>query len=126
MPVESVFANAECTLVEVRIRGQWTWEELVAGVQQLVFLIKSVPHPVDVIADLRGSTPPEMNFLNRLPEIGKFYAENQRLTVVVGLPPGILVAVAQLYSRVYRPLHLVQTMEQAHRLIADHDHQPAA
>jgi hypothetical protein len=75
-------------------------------------MIGAVNHAATVIYDFSQSGKPVDSLLGSLPKINRLRHPNNALSILVG-SGGLLRALAGLYSRLYRPVPVFDTMQEA-------------
>ena len=65
MNIEVMWDNEEKTIDRYDYGKNWTWEDFSAANKQYEEMLTGVTHPVDVIANFTGGTPPPMGALGR-------------------------------------------------------------
>jgi len=63
MAIVSSWDDRNKTRVHVEFESQWTWDDLSEAIDSIDGFIASVPHNVDIIIDLEGSSVPK-DFMN--------------------------------------------------------------
>ncbi len=115
--------NAKKTIMRVTYHPGWTWDDLKANLPLEEQMLDSVEHPVDVIADFRGTQLPPGAF-TQLPVIAKsppYVHPNSGNVVMVG-SPDFMAEVVDVYKRVYgqaAKLVMVHTLEEARELLQE-------
>ena len=108
----------------MQIRGQWSWEDVSAAVNQAVTLLDSVDHKVHLLIDVRESdAAPAFDpaGLHRAANAPTMDHRNTNLVILIG--PGPFVRILyEIFQRVYRQIaqryQIVTSMEEAEALMA--------
>lgn len=122
MPVEAYWVDDEQTLIQYDFEGVWTWEEFYPVYGQVVEMMKTVPHKVDNILDLRASRGVPPNALShlknltdkQLPNTGVciFVTDNSVLTLLYRTGAKFHPAINQTFA-------LVKSLEEARDIVAE-------
>ncbi|MBN1967447.1 MAG: hypothetical protein JW910_22525 [Anaerolineae bacterium] len=92
------------TVVFYSFAGKWDWNELVGAMGQANALMGTVPHPVDVIADLSGSLHLPVNLLEMGRNAAKVHRPANMGMVVVVQGGAFLEPAVNVMRRIYREL----------------------
>jgi hypothetical protein len=119
------WANESKTLILVTYHTDtWGWDELLESFNQQKQLIDSVAHPkVDILVDVRSShlLPKGVSLLSGVRRLTSERHPRQGHTVIIGahgLIAVILKAVEKLLGEYRQEMHVVDTVNEAHLLIA--------
>ena len=63
MAILTTWDNSSKNTVHVEFESEWSWDDLEAAIDKTDRLIASVPHHVDIIIDVEGSSIPK-DFMN--------------------------------------------------------------
>lgn len=125
MPVQIAWVDAEETIIRLDVEGSWALEEYLKAIQEAITMTKSKPHVVHMIADMTNSK----NFPTQVISAAKGYEtrfpDNQGLFVLVKMPLYLrtMVQIAvKMYTKAMSNVHFVDTLEEAHRLIAQYEY----
>jgi hypothetical protein len=121
MPITAEWGNNEKTIAYWDFEGVWTWDEFRSTQAQSIAMMRTVDHPVDVIANMeRCQLFPQNAIMNyRVTEL--ISAPNRGRTVIVGGNVFIKALVAT-YNRIFKNPHnsllLADSDEEARALLA--------
>jgi hypothetical protein len=125
MTVQVGWDKGEWTIIRVRFEGEWVWDDLASGLEEVDALLISVDHRVDLIIDATGSQMIPNDLLQHIREIATPAGrENEGAKVVVGAN-GVVRAGYGLFRRMYgrqikdRGLLFAGTLEEAYEIIAE-------
>ncbi|NDJ53489.1 MAG: hypothetical protein GYB68_10440 [Chloroflexi bacterium] len=102
--------------------GDWTWDDLVKIDHEWSASVRDLPFTVYLVHDFREAGRPPEHLLTRLPQILNLphitdLTNMSNVHTLIGTS-GILRRAAEIYSRVYGRLNLVDTPEEALELVA--------
>ncbi len=123
MPITVVWDDDDHSIVRYVYDGAWTWLDLRAAADQAVAMSRSVPHRVDILADLRRSGPlPVRNAIPVLKYMAEVSPPNMLIGIFVVVSGGIHVqALGNIFRRVHPSIGVrnffVNTLEEAYALI---------
>lgn len=110
------------TVIRTTMHDGWTWDDMLAGVQESYELIRQVTHPVDVIVMGAGIRLPSGDVFSRLRQkrVGK--PANMGVLVFV-TSSKFLEMVSGIFSKIYQgsatQTFFVSSLEAAHDLLAE-------
>jgi hypothetical protein len=127
MGITVIWDNEDKTAICIVYRQPWTWQDFDAAVKQMLTLLDSMSHKVDIIFDIReGGTPPAGAMLRfkrvatiNHPNGGKLiFVSSRFLTVLI---EGIISVLAKAFSGVWQApdFSFVSTLEEARRLLRE-------
>lgn len=125
MGVKVIWHNEEKTIVRHVYDNDWRFDEVRQAAYEAWDLMRSVPHPVDAIFDLRETrTFPKGSAI----DIGKFVSTNRpsnaRLLIILNAPL-LFKGMYDLFRKVYKdlsnrvPLRFAATIEEALQMVAE-------
>lgn len=123
MPIEVMWDSEERTAVRLAYGSQWNVQEFEAAYQETRRLMDTVPHQVDIITDVSGTSlfPSDgllgvIRAVQRIPD----FAPNTGNVAIVGASP-MLRAMSSVQTRVLKGIqvHYVDTMAEAHHYLAE-------
>lgn len=127
MPLITEWDNDQKTIMRVTYQPGWTWNEMEANLSIEKGYLDSVDHPVDVIADFRGTTLPP-GAIARLPKIASsppYTHRNSGIVIMVG-SPAFMEEVVSIYRRVFgqagAKLTMVHDLDEARAKITEMRH----
>ncbi len=102
MPLITEWDNDQKTILRVTYQPGWTWDEMEDNLPLEREFLDGVDHPVDVIADFRGTSLPP-GAIARLPKIASsppYTHPNSGIVIMVG-SPAFMEEVVGIYRRVF-------------------------
>jgi hypothetical protein len=121
MAVSVEWASDDHRILLVIHEAVWTWEDMFQAYQEGLSMIRSVENPVHVIIDHSREADFPTNFAAVLPRFAAMpIPANVGLIIQVGTRGATRVG-TELFSLMYRKLHLVDALEDAFALIKVHD-----
>lgn len=130
MAVNMYWHNAEKDIFIAEYVGRWTWDELFQARAAANVEFDTVTHKVDVIHDWRNSLDFPPNMLGQTRNLMPRMHPNTGNNIMVGTSP-LFQAMWKAFSAAYaalvknRRFYVVNTMDEAHKLIADLRHADA-
>jgi hypothetical protein len=126
MPVTNSWGDEAKTILVNDFQGQWTWEEFEAGVLRGFELIKTVDHPVYVIAQNFTNTP-KGNAMAAFRRVENFPA-NLALLIIhsEGFNPigrVLINTFLRVYGRQAGKVLYVDSMDNAYKAVEKHHQQ---
>jgi hypothetical protein len=121
MPIEALWDDEDRTAVRLVYGSTWSVRDFEEAYRQTREMMDSVPYPVDVITDVRGTSMlPSDGLLGVVRIIQKASAVNTGSVVIVGAS-AILKAMALVQLRVLKEYKAdyVDTLEEARALLAN-------
>jgi hypothetical protein len=121
MPVHVDWDNDEKTIIYALYEGQWTWEEFYGAIRQCQEMNATVPHPVHIIAHLRGNFLPRGAWVSHSENAIKRSNSSMGFIVIVTESQFLqsLMRVSSTVSPKWRETYRVaRTVEEARTLIA--------
>jgi hypothetical protein len=112
MSVSMNWDNPAKTILKITFTGEATQEDFITAFNNQITYLDSVPHNVCVLADFREITRMQ-NILGASGAMSGKTFTNLAGLVVVGTNP-ILKAVINVWSKLYRKMTMVSTLEEAH------------
>ncbi|MBZ0293490.1 MAG: hypothetical protein K8L99_13060 [Anaerolineae bacterium] len=84
MPVNTLWDNDEKTIIRVENEGHWTWEEFHHALENIVKMIESVDHHVDIInIDRPGASMPISSPIQHFQRAAQLFAPYSVLNINV-------------------------------------------
>jgi hypothetical protein len=83
MPIRVSWDNPWQTVARYDFDGRWTWEEFVEATQQCNDLVRSQPHIVNVLADMRKGIVPSRYAIMQVKNAYDRAAANTGLLIIV-------------------------------------------
>ena len=121
MPISVEWENPEQTIMRWTLSGPWTWDEYRQAQTVSHSLLRSVTHPVDVIADMRDAPTLPRDAFSRFKETEVGLPAN-RSRVILVTNSMFVRSMAVTFNQVFlnRPtqFELVASIEEAHALLA--------
>ena len=120
MPIHVIWDDDEKKIIKHIYDGKWSLGEFHQAVDQNAMMVSSVPHQVDIIADLSKSAGIPSNMLSTVNRVLKKMPANQRLNVIVGADrfTTILLNVAlKIVPNGSTSVKIVPTLEEAYEII---------
>jgi hypothetical protein len=96
-------------IILVEFRGNLSGEIMVTSVKLANAMMDTVDHPVIVIHNFQGSGKVQGTVVGYLPEIGRMHHRNNVQPMMIGTG-GRFRAVAALYSRLFKPILIFETL----------------
>ncbi|NDJ54681.1 MAG: hypothetical protein GYB68_16560 [Chloroflexi bacterium] len=120
MPVSTCWYNEEQQrTVLFRYEGITSWDQWFDAIDHGHQMMQSVDHPVHTLSDFTGVEELSMEkWIAQMPRLGMAVAAppNLDLVVVAGLK-GLPQQIANVFSNVYKKVHMVDTLEEGVALI---------
>lgn len=120
MSISVDWGNAQQTVIHYDIKGEWTWLEFEAALQQSIIMTFTVTHAVHEIFDLSYSQPFPDDSLLFWRNAVRVMPENRGYLVFVGGGPNVssLLSVLQRNNPAFADkLHSVDSLQQAYKLL---------
>jgi hypothetical protein len=123
MTIHVLWDDEAKTIIRSESEGNWTWEEYHESLSQIVQMVQSVNHRVDLIhRRLPGSVRPPSSGMAHYQRAMRILPENTGLNVVINTNT-IARSVANIFTRLYGrrtrgAIVLVGSLEEAYKLIA--------
>lgn len=111
------WADEGKTILLITSPSRWTWDEYFEMVDAMLDCIDSVEYSVSSVFDYSPTVHMPPNTISILPEIARRVHPRQRVMVGVGIRIPLARIGADLFSRTYRRLELVDTVEEAFDLL---------
>lgn len=126
MAVGITWDNPEQTTIRLNFEGIWTWHDFSEGLNHIFWLMDSVCHAVNIIIDIRNSTPPcEVASLRNLKQSTRTPPTNVGCFVLIGnITFSNLVCFA--FRRIYEmgdTFFVADSMERARTILAKRQRQ---
>ena len=124
MSIQVDWHNDIQTAITICYQQPWDWAEFEAAREQLLILLDSLQHPVDLILDVRKAGPPPEGAILRFRKTLQTDHPNTRQVIFVGeqyLITSFLDIIFHIYGR-FLPesrLRFVNSLEEAELLISD-------
>jgi hypothetical protein len=123
MSVNITWDNTSETTIHYDLEGLWTWSDFCVGLDEIFMMMHSVGHHVDIIIDIRNSTPPcEVASLRYLKHALMAPPANTGLFVLIGnITFSNLVCFA--FRRIYEmgdTFFVADSMERARAILSKH------
>lgn len=124
LPYKIYWDSSDKDVIRLEIAGHWTWQDYDLIVLSLIEMIETVPHRVDMIADLRDSLPPPIDdySIQYIKRGRSMRPDNYGTTINVGtdfITKAILDAGVELVERNAKPRPLVQSIEEAYEALKE-------
>jgi hypothetical protein len=122
MPIQVTWGNPEKTILLETVEGEWTLADVYAMLKQANTMIASVPHTVDVIADLTNSQFTPNNLFSALNDAQRNQPYNTGLIIAVKANrylKAIADVAMKLWPETAQHYRFVDTVEQAYQLIEE-------
>jgi hypothetical protein len=122
--------NDDKNIILLTYTRPWDWTDFEAAAKEMIELLDSVNHPVDMIFDIRKAGAPPQGALKRFREVAETNHPNGRWLVFVG-GGSIVMRFLDLFTRLYGLtrnvpyFRFVYSMEEALKLIARRQTQPS-
>lgn len=124
MSIEVGWGTPENTIIHMRFRRGWTWDDVRAAVQHVDDSLVATPHTVHLLLDIREAGGLPRDFSGVIGELLKQgeARSNEGRRVVVGanfMLRTVFASVQSLYGRQLkdRAFQFADTPEQAHKLL---------
>ena len=93
-------------------------EEVVDSSNKASVMLDTVDHPVQMIVDLSGVVTMPRNFISNFPMVSRLpFVNHRNLEVVINvMGNSFMEAVASIFSRVYRKVNFVRTLDEAYKV----------
>jgi hypothetical protein len=99
----------------------WTWEDMFQAYQDALAMVRAVTDPVHVVIDHSREKDFPTNFATVLPRFAALpIPANVGLIIQVGTRGATKVG-AELFSLMYRRLHIVDTLDDAYAMVKVYD-----
>lgn len=121
MPIHVFWDNDEKAVIQSEGEGYWTWDEFHQAFDQVVVMMKSVPHRVDLINNRgTGSRMPSSSPMPHFQRVMRNMPPNAGMMVMISNSAFGRVMV-NLFSKVRgsRRLFMVASLDEARALIAN-------
>lgn len=102
------------TAVHAIFTGAWDWHEFYAAAGQMVHVMTTMPHPVDILLDLTDSSPAQADFIIRA-ERASFYRRNTGTVVLI--QPGPARHLLKKHARPSRQTFLAPSLDSALQIL---------
>jgi hypothetical protein len=105
----------------ITVAGNPGMEEILAISEKESDLVVNAPGVVHTVYDVRAASGVPQNFIGNMSRIARLPAAshpNAGHNIIVG-GSGLIITVLTIYSKVYRRLHMVATMEEADALLRE-------
>ena len=128
MAVNTRWLDEEHSILGYIFEATWTWEEMVAAIQQANAFMDTVSYPVDFIADTRGVGLIPSDVITNIRQLAISVPPHPNyggITVFVGTNT-LIRTLMNMVSNIYRQLNqyhtfiFAATIEEAYAIIADH------
>lgn len=123
MPIHVFWDDEAQSVIRSEGEGHWTWEEYHQSLGQIVEMVKSVNHRVDLITLRRpGSVAPPSSGMPHYQRAMRVLPENTGLNVIINTNT-VARSIANIFTRLYGPrtrgvVVLVGSVDEARRLVA--------
>lgn len=120
MSISVDWGNSQQTVAHYDIKGEWTWLEFEAALQQSIIMTFGVPHAVHEIFDLSYSQPFPDDSLLFWRNVMRVMPDNRGYLVFVGGGANVssLLSILQRNNPSFSDkLHNVDSLQQAHKLL---------
>jgi hypothetical protein len=120
MPIRAQWDNPEKTVVTVIYTDAWTWDEYYAATKEAKLLMETVPHRVDVIADMvKGKFPTQGPAIAAAQNVLRSWPDNFGCLVIVS--SGFIQALVSIFKQIERKfgphVHSARTVAEAQAII---------
>ena len=114
---EPNWVNNAKTVLKMTFLEPISLEEVVESSNKASALLDTVDHPVQMIVDLLGVQTMPRNFISNFPMVSRLPLVNHRnLDVVINvMDNSFMEAVASIFSRMYRKVNFVRTLDDAYK-----------
>jgi len=114
---EPKWVNDAKTVLKMTFLEPISLEEVVESSNKASTLLDTVDHPVHMIVDLLGVQTMPRNFISNFPMVSRLPLVNHRnLEVVINvMDNSFMEAVATIFSRVYRKVNFVRSLDEAYK-----------
>jgi hypothetical protein len=122
MPIQTMWGNADQTVILVTFSEMWTLDEYYASVDTMFALTTSVAHTVHSISDFSKSFAPPSRLLSTGQHIENCKTVNSGINIIVGAK-GFIIAMLQIAQRLYlidMPIYLANSIEEGYNIIQTH------
>lgn len=109
-------------IVLYEFQGDWTWDELYPQYDTAIAMEKSVTHRVDVIIDMRRAGRLPKNVLSHMKNFSDKQPDNIGITAIVtnnAFVRTLYTTGCKFYPKIQRYFTVVQTLDDAERMIAE-------
>ncbi|MBX3085003.1 MAG: hypothetical protein KF716_25435 [Anaerolineae bacterium] len=124
MTVHVQWENSRQTAIRVTFDPQWRWQDYDASVDEVRQMLRSVDHTVDIISDIRTSTPQTQGLAwNHFRRTFSDIPHNIGMVVIAGrghFTASIFSLVVQSDPRLVRRTRFVSTIAEAHSVLRQH------
>ncbi len=121
MGIKTAWDNPEQTILRIEFEDRWQWAEFDAAWETVLAAVAGRPQHLDFIFDVTRSTlmPPDLGY--RLRQGQYMIGRKDSLRIVVGADRFVKILI-EFIARMFnnQRLHFVETLEEAHMLIAQH------
>jgi hypothetical protein len=124
MPMHVYWSDPEQTIIRCDSEGSWTWEDYHAAVDEIVLMMKSVPHRVDMINFVKeNSSRPKGSSQPHFQRALKMFPSNLAMHVLV-TKNALARAMVALWrsvrgNKLGDAIYLVATVDDAYAIIAE-------
>jgi hypothetical protein len=121
MPINNAWDNDAKTIIRQTLIDPWTWEEFTSATREAADMMRPMPHPVDLLCDIRQGTHVPPGVFSKPMLVAKEYPPNWRLMIVVAensFVESLVIWTKRLFSRPFgQRLHYCMSLEEAYRMI---------
>jgi hypothetical protein len=117
MAIHVAVESRKPAIIVWTVGPSFNWDEYEQANHRNQWLVDSLLGKVYAILDLRKLRRPPKDLLSHLPLMARDVPPRQRMLIAVGAAGFVQMAVAA-FSREYRPVEQVSTLQEAHVLIA--------
>ena len=124
MSIKVFWANAQQNVILQGFTDPWTIEEHRASLRAIQDMVRSQPHVVHSIADMRQTVKTPAQLMLTFPTAERSLSENTGLLFIVSAPNAVrtIVSTARRFiPKVSEKLHFVDTLDEAYTLIRDYE-----
>src|SRR4051812_15943586 len=103
MPMNVVWDDDAKTIVRCDYEGKWTWNDVSICYDEVVKLMKTVPHPVSIIHNMAQSAGIPNGAITNVHRFTAHLPDNWGFSVVVGSGT-FIEALMSVFTKVYKKL----------------------
>lgn len=121
MPLHISWDNDEKTVIRCEGEGRWTWDEYHTSLENIMDMIRTVNHPVDlIIIERPGSAMPPGSPQPHFQRVQKLSPPNMGHTVIVvrsALAKAMSALLTRLPGNLMGNVNMVGSLDEAHAFI---------
>lgn len=124
MPIQVSWGNEQKTYTVFKFIGKWTWDEYHVSIAEAFELVKDIPYTVNILLDITECHLFPQNLLSHVGSSMKQPPKAFDLAVVATSSRFVEVlarTIEKLYGKQKTRFQIARTIEDAHKIFAEHD-----